>query len=152
DGWNWFLEWFTAGDREVADYLADFVASCFIPVRHETSTILVGSGSNGKSVFANAVSQFVGEENVSAVPLEAFGSRFGLMPTLNKLLNLVGDLNDLDRVQEGSLKSFISQDLITFDRKGISPITVRPTARLLICANRLPRVRDRSDGTWRRFV
>jgi putative DNA primase/helicase len=41
---------------------------------------------------------------------------------------------------------------MTFDRKGISAIEARPTARMMICCNQRPRFSDRSDGVWRRMM
>jgi putative DNA primase/helicase len=77
------------------------------------------------------------------------------MDTIGKLLNVCDDLNSLDdgaKIAEGRLKSFVSGNAIQIDRKGLRPIRVTPTARLLFLTNELPHFRDRSSGVWRRLI
>lgn len=114
--------------------------------------ILEGEGSNGKSVYTAAVTAMLGEENVSAVPLEVFGERFDRTNTIGKLLNAAGDCGELDKVAEGYIKPFTSGDRMFFDRKGIGGITCKPTARLMVACNQRPRFSDRSRGIWRRML
>ena len=113
--------------------------------------ILEGEGSNGKSVYVAAITAMLGEDNVSTVPLEVFGERFARAETLGKLLNAAADCGELDKVAEGYLKPFTSGDRMFFDRKGISGINCRPTARLMVAVNQRPRFSDRSRGIWRRM-
>jgi P4 family phage/plasmid primase-like protien len=94
----------------------------------------------------------LGVDNVSTVPLELFGDKFQLATAIGKLLNAAGDCGDLDKAAEGTLKSFTSGDRMFFDRKGISPVTCVPTARLMLACNTLPRFSDRTDGVWRRML
>lgn len=115
--------------------------------------ILVGEGGNGKSVLCAALEAVLGgADNVSSVSLEAFGERFGLTPTLGRLANVVADLSELDRVAEGHLKKYTSGELMTFDRKGLSPVEARPTARPTLATNIIPRFSDRSEGLNRRAI
>ena len=114
--------------------------------------ILEGEGANGKSVVCDVLRSLLGEANVSAVPLELFGSRFQLAPTIGKLANIVAEMGEMDRVAEGSLKPFVTGDAITIDRKNKDLLTVRPTARLSFATNTRPRFSDRSDGIWRRLI
>jgi putative DNA primase/helicase len=117
-----------------------------------TLLILYGAGTNGKSLVCNVLTELLGPENVSGVPLEAFGSRFGLYPTLGKLANIIPEVGELDRVAEGVLKSFVGGDYATFDRKNRDPIQEQPTARLTVATNNLPRFSDRTEGIWSRIL
>ncbi|MFH1680732.1 MAG: phage/plasmid primase, P4 family [Candidatus Eisenbacteria bacterium] len=114
--------------------------------------IFEGEGANGKSVICYVLRHLIGNQNVSAVPLEVFGMRFQLGPTLGKLANIVPEMGELDRVAEGHLKPFVSGDSMQFDRKNKEPITAVPTARLTFATNTRPRFNDRSEGVWRRLV
>ncbi|MBX9656151.1 hypothetical protein K2Y11_21250 [bacterium] len=114
--------------------------------------VLQGNGNNGKTVIAAANEAMLGSENVSHVGLDVFGIRFGLNPTLGKFLNIVGDTGELDRVAEGVIKQFVGGERLSFDRKNKEPIEALPTARLLICCNDPPRIKDRSDGIYRRMI
>lgn len=111
-----------------------------------------GEGSNGKSVVCAVLEAMLGQENVSHVPLEIFGQRFQLTPTLGKLANISADVGELEKTAEGFLKSYTGGDMMTFDRKGLPPIDATPTARLTIAANNRPRFSDRSSGLWRRMM
>jgi P4 family phage/plasmid primase-like protien len=114
--------------------------------------ILVGEGSNGKTVLLAVLTALLGESNVSSIPLEIFGQRFQLTPALGKLANLVPELGVIDRVAEGFLKAFVAGDRMHFDRKGLPGIDARPTARLVLATNTLPPFADRSGGVWRRLM
>jgi P4 family phage/plasmid primase-like protien len=113
---------------------------------------LVGEGANGKSVVLAGLHAMLGQDNVSTVPLEDFGRRFAMAQTLGKLANISPEVGELDRTAEGTLKAFVSGDRMTFERKGKDPFSARPTARLVLSTNNLPRFADRSDGVWRRFL
>jgi P4 family phage/plasmid primase-like protien len=113
---------------------------------------LVGEGANGKSVVLAGLHAMLGQDNVSTVPLEDFGRRFAMAQTLGKLANISPEVGELDRTAEGTLKAFVSGDRMTFERKGKDPFTARPTARLVLSTNNLPRFADKSDGVWRRLL
>jgi putative DNA primase/helicase len=94
----------------------------------------------------------LGEANVSTVPLEDFGRRFATAQTLGKLVNVCPEVGELDRTAEGTLKAFVAGDRMTFERKGKDAFTARPTARLVLSTNNVPRFSDRSEGVWRRLL
>lgn len=140
-------------DQERIDLLQEWFGYC---LTHDTTQqkamFWEGDGANGKSVAALTLEQVVGPDNTSSVPLEVFGDRFQLTATLGKLVNICGDTGELDKADEGFIKQFTGGDKMYFDRKGISSIETKPTARLLIATNNLPRFSDRSDGIWRRII
>jgi putative DNA primase/helicase len=112
----------------------------------------IGEGANGKSVLLDVLTALLGEENVSQVPLEMFGQRFQLTPTIDKLANICAEVGEISAVAEGVLKQFTAGDRMYFDRKGIPGIERYPTARLILATNNRPRFRDRSMGIWRRIL
>src|SRR5262249_44444554 len=77
---------------------------------------------------------------------------FALWSTLGKMANIASEVGELDRAAEGILKAFTSGDRIFIDRKGIPGIHARPTARLVLATNNLPRFSDRSKALWRRMI
>src|SRR5262245_60211733 len=112
---------------------------------------LVGEGANGKSVVLAGLHAMLGQDNVSTVPLEDFGRRFSMAQTLGKLANVCPEVGELDKTAEGTLKAFVSGDRMTFERKCKDGFSARPTARLVLSTNNLPRFVDRSEGVWRRL-
>src|SRR5262249_2891693 len=114
--------------------------------------VLVGEGRNGKSVLLAGLQALLGADNVSTVPLEDFGRRFAMAQTLGKLANLCAEVGELDKTAEGTLKAFVAGDAMTFERKGKDPFTARPTARLVLSTNNVPRFADKTEGVWRRLL
>lgn len=114
--------------------------------------MLEGSGSNGKSVICSTLTAFLGLRNVSHVPLECFGETFHLSGTVGKLANIVSEIGEVEKANEGTLKSYTSGDRMTFNRKGLPLFEAVPTARLVMATNTLPRFADRSNGVWRRML
>jgi putative DNA primase/helicase len=140
------------GDADRIALLQEFFGYALV---HTTDAqrclILIGEGGNGKSVVLAGLHALLGAENVSTVPLEDFGRRFAMAQTLGKLANIVAEVGELDRTAEGTLKAFVSGDRMSFERKGKDPFTARPTARLVLSTNNLPRFADKSEGVWRRL-
>ena len=141
------------GDRRIA-VLQEFMG--YTLMQHDTTfekfLILHGQGANGKSTILKVWEALLGTDNVSHVALDAIGSQFGMFDMLGKLANIAADMNRMDRVQEGVLKSLTSGERMQFDRKHREPITASPTARLVFATNNLPPITDRSEGVWRRMI
>jgi P4 family phage/plasmid primase-like protien len=111
-----------------------------------------GDGGNGKSAFLAVITALLGFQNCSYVPMEMFGDRFAKTATIGKLVNISSDVGHLERTEEGLLKSFVGGDTIFFDRKNREPLSMVPTAKLLMAWNQRPQISDRSNGVWRRLV
>jgi putative DNA primase/helicase len=151
--WEQFLDEVLEGDTELIHLLQEwFGYVCVADTSMQQFLILEGDGRNGKSVLLDVLMAMLGHDNVSRVPLESFGTRFQLTHTLGKLANIVAEIGELHRTDEGHLKAFVSGDAMYFDRKGIPGVDAIPTARLVFATNNRPRFGDRSDGIWRRVV
>jgi putative DNA primase/helicase len=103
-------------------------------------------------VVLEVLGALLGEDNIAAVPLELFGQRFQLTPTLHKLANIAPETDERARVDLGTLKQFVAGEMMQWDRKGIEQIQARPTARLIVATNNRPAFADRSSGIWRRLL
>ncbi len=151
--WIAFLKRNLEDDQERIALLQEWFGLCLTPdTSRQKFIVLEGEGSNGKSVVCAALEAVLGKENCSHVPLEVFGERFQLTPTIGKLANICSEVGELDKVAEGFLKSFTSGDTMQFDRKHKLPIQSVPTARLVLATNNRPRFSDRSGGLWRRMI
>jgi P4 family phage/plasmid primase-like protien len=151
--WLAFLDRNLEADVERIAILQEFFGYCLVPDTSFHKFLLMhGEGANGKSVICAALRAVLGTDNVSTVPLEVFGERFQLNQTLGKLANICAEVGEIDKIAEGHLKSFISGDPMTFERKFKDPIVASPTARLVLATNTLPRFSDRSGGLWRRMI
>lgn len=149
--WNRFLEEILPEEAARLFLQEWFGYNLVFDTTQHAFVIFEGEGANGKSVVCHALRHLLGPDNVSAVPLEVFGARFQLVPTLGKLANIVPEMGEVDRVAEGYLKPFTAGDPMQIDRKYKDAVLAIPTARLTFATNTRPRLIDRSDGIWRRL-
>jgi P4 family phage/plasmid primase-like protien len=140
------------GDQRIR-VLQEWFGYCLLPDgRFQRFLVLTGEGQNGKGVVARLLRLLLGPGNVASIGMEALGQRFGLAPLLGKLVNISGDLNEIDNVAEGVLKQLTGEDPVTIDRKHLSAIELVPVFKLVFLCNDLPRFRDKSSGVWRRLT
>jgi P4 family phage/plasmid primase-like protien len=151
--WVRALAYWMEEDRERIYFLQEYAGYLlFGGTCAHKMVFLLGEGGNGKSAFLAGLEAMLGGlQNVSHVPLEAFGERFALYPTVGKLANVCADTgDDALRVNEAVLKQYVSGDPMMMDRKNKDQVEALPTARLIFSSNKLPRFRDPTNGLWRR--
>lgn len=111
-----------------------------------------GVGGTGKSTLLEVLTKIVGEEFTSNVLLDQFGNRFIFSNMLGKYLNIGDDNGKNDELQNvGTLKSIITGNRVTIDRKNIKPIEVRIFAKQLFATNILPYIDFTDGGIMRRL-
>lgn len=111
-----------------------------------------GVGGTGKSTFLEVLTKIVGEKFVSNVLLDQFGNRFIFANMLGKYLNIGDDNGKNDELQNvGTLKSIVTGNRVTIDRKNIAPIEVRIFAKQLFATNILPYIDFTDGGIMRRL-
>jgi len=134
-------------DPEVRDFIQEYVGVTLLgDTRYQQTQIWLGGGANGKS----AASEIFGglHAQVAAMDLSNL-TGFSLLPLVDASLVLVEETPN--RIDEQQLKKLVGGSLVQVDRKYLSPISIRPKAKWLILANRLPSVSDQSLGFWRRM-
>lgn len=112
---------------------------------------LLGEGSNGKSVITNLLTQLIGEHHVSTVSLVDFAEQFSLNEMAGKLANIDPDIEKKSMKREGKVKSIISSERLTVQRKYKSANGFKPQVKLWACGNELPESGSNSHGYYRRF-
>lgn len=111
-----------------------------------------GVGGTGKSTLLEVLTKIVGEHFTSNVLLDQFGNRFIFANMLGKYLNIGDDNGKNDELQNvGTLKSIVTGNRVTIDRKNISPIEVRIFAKQLFATNILPYIDFTDGGIMRRL-
>lgn len=151
--WIDYLDYCMDGDQERINLLQEWAGYLLTSTNDlQRFLVLEGDGGNGKTVYFAAMTAMLGEDNVSHVSIENFDGRFELGTTIGKSANISGDAGEIDSVAEGVLKQFTGGDIMQFDRKNQTPISARPTAKLMAAWNSRPRIRDKSMGLWRRML
>lgn len=120
--------------------------------RYEKFPLLVGDGSNGKSVLLNLVRELVGARNTSAVLLDQLDVSSMRARLLGKLVNLSSEVKAGSRFPDDAVKALASGDYLTAAAKYCHPFEFRPCATLWLASNHMPRCHDTSDGVFRRAI
>jgi len=152
--WEAMLEKCLEMDPERIKILQEFAGYLLLPdTSHQKLLCLEGEGANGKSSFLAGLTAIIGKDNCSCLSLEDFADQFAMSDTLGKLANIAADVpKTVDHAMEAVIKRFASGDRVSMNRKGLSRISVSPTARLVMSWNERPYFKDRSQGLWRRII
>jgi putative DNA primase/helicase len=134
--------------------LFEMMAYCLIKdCRFDKAMMLIGQGSNGKTVFIDFMQNMFGNENISNEQLgDISDDKFKSAELYGKTCNLFADIDQADLWKTGKLKMLISGDRMSAQRKHGHPFTFKNFAKMVFSANRFPRVTDQSNGFFRRFI
>jgi len=142
-------EWIPSADSVA--FLQEFVGMCLIPdISFRTAVFLYGTGSNGKSMFLDAVRLLFGDGLVS-IPLHRLTDRFTTAYLQNKLVNICGDIDAKYISETGILKGIITGDVLRAEYKHGKGFDFSPVVRFLFSANSLPPVADKTHGWYSRW-
>jgi len=152
--WLRFLDDVMMGRKDYILLLQQWCGYLFRPdLREQRFLLCTGEGANGKGVFFEVVQALVGEKNCSQVGLSRFNNPFALYETLGKVVNVTNESSHIiEDESENVLKSIVAGDRFTFERKFKDAISARPTAKVMISTNSLPRFNDKTLGVWRRIL
>lgn len=121
--------------------------------RYEKAFMLLGGGSNGKSVLIKLFEEAVGKDNCCNLSLHDLEEdRFARARLFGKTLNTYSD-NKSQRLKEtGNLKTSISGDTVEGQEKFKPRFKFRPRAKLIISTNNPPQTDDRTHAFYRRWL
>ena len=149
-----FLNRVSCGDSTVRANLEEVIGLCMYRSNEiGVCVVLLGSGSNGKSVFLAAVRNAIGVENVSSLDLSMIGKRFQTGLLLGKLANIGDDIAN-GRISGELLsvfKKIVTGERVFADVKGSVGFEFEPYCKLIFSANEMPSLGDSSDGVMRRL-
>lgn len=118
----------------------------------QRAILLVGRGANGKSVFLDAVQEFLGRDNVTNLSLQKLASdRFASARLEGKLANVCADLPSKHLEDASTFKQIVSHDRMSAEHKQRTSFEFRPFCGLVFSANQLPTSSDSSLGYSRRW-
>jgi putative DNA primase/helicase len=152
--WLSFLNDVMQGREDYIFLLQQWCGYLFRPdLREQKFLLCTGEGANGKGTFCEIIQALVGESNCSQVGLSRFNNPFALFETLGKVINVTNESSHIiEDEAENVLKSIVAGDRFTFERKFKDAVSAKPTAKIMIATNSLPRFNDRTIATWRRLL
>ena len=120
--------------------------------RLQKSFILLGDGSNGKSLVLDMIRCFIGENNCSSLALEDLSERFRTAELVGAMANIGDDSGQSLLENTAIFKKLVTGDSIVVERKHETPFKYSNTAKMLFALNNLPPTTDKSDGFFRRCI
>lgn len=137
---------------EVIAQLQEFAGYCLTPsTEFEKCLLLLGPGADGKSTFLKVLRELVGPENCSSISFADLEDQFQRSALFGKLLNISTEVGS-KAIESPYFKAITSGDPISAAFKFQNNFSFCPTTKLAFAANHLPRVRDNSDGFFRRVL
>lgn len=139
--------------KEKVELLFEILAWCLTP-EYKVHKIFVftGKGSNGKTTLLMLYTRFLGKENVSSIPLQAFDTnQYAPSHLYGKFANICADISDKELNRTGMIKMLSGGDRVSVNVKYRDMMSFTNNAKFIFSANVLPAIRyDDTDAIWRR--
>jgi putative DNA primase/helicase len=113
--------------------------------------ILLGEGSNGKTVFLNNLLRFFGADNHTSVPIESLADTGERIKLLDKMVNVVDEMPDNFVRQVNLLKNVTGGGMMSGKLLYKDSINFRSYAKFIFSSNKYAIFLDNTEGTWRRI-
>ena len=148
-----YLDEVTCGDDELKCILQEFSGYCLSnSTAAEKAGVLLGTGCNGKSVYAGILQLILGKGNYANSTLSSLNSTFGLEPLVNARVCIATE-NDAGKINTSTFKALISGDSVEINRKYKKAFTVRLSTKLVMIFNELPKSNDDlTHGFFRKLL
>jgi putative DNA primase/helicase len=146
-----FLDEVFMGETEKIDIVQEAVGYAFHKSMPTPSVFfLVGSGSNGKSVFINTIANLIGHENTSNISFNSLSDEYYILELFQKMLNISGE-TPVKNLKTDTFKSVTGGDWVTGRTLYKQPMKFRPFAKHFLAMNKRPVIQDTSHGMLRRI-
>jgi len=149
-----FLDEITDGNKDTQTLLKEFGGYCLsgdVYWAHKT-LLLVGEGSNGKSVYMELLGALAGEDNYTAQPLQNFNNPVNCHALVNKLFSYSEETNIHAFKDSSIVKAITAGGKITVKRLYEQPFEYANKAKIIMSCNKLPYNIDDSHGMFRRLI
>lgn len=143
-------------DKEIRALLEECIGYCFFRQNEASKAfMLTGLGSNGKSTYLDMVKNVLGRQNYVALDIDEMAEKFSTATLAGKLADIADDISDefLQGKAVAQFKKIVSGNDIKAENKGQDVFFFRPTVKLLMSANEIPRFRNKGfDAIKRRLI
>ena len=147
-----YLDEVFLGDKETISFIQEAVGYAFhksIPM--PAIFFLIGSGSNGKSVFINTLTNLIGEENTCSISLNSLSNEYYLLNLFGKMINISSETPHNKQINTDMIKAVVAGDWVTGRSPYKQPMKFRPYAKHYLAMNETPAIKDNSHGMLRRI-
>ena len=156
DGWtpSQWLNDLACGNNQIKLLLLQVIADAVNGNYSRRKAILLyGNGSNGKGTFQALIENIVGLQNCANLKINQFSERFALSQLIGKTVVIGDDLGAGIYIDDsGAFNSVITNDAVLIEFKGQQMFSTRLYCTVIQSTNEMPKMRNRSDGTYRRLI
>lgn len=117
----------------------------------QKALLLIGGGSNGKSMFIGILQRILGSENVAGLDFADMTNNFARGAWQHAYINVICDVTSGIQ-NSGVFKSSFGNDIIDTDIKHGERVKFIPTFKHIVACNTLPKSSDLTFGFLRRFI
>lgn len=150
--WEKFLSDVFFGKQDVINFVKQAVGYSFLKdIPTAALFLLIGEGSNGKSVFINTTTNLFGEENVANVNLHQMSDEYYIQDLFGKMVNLSAESSYKKRIDTEIIKAAVAGDWISGRLPYKPPSKFKPYAKHFLSINKIPKNDDLSYG-WERRI
>ena len=143
----------SCGDAAIRALIEEMIGYCFYRSNaYKKSFLLAGGGDNGKSTLLHAIKAVLGEENIASLDLKELGDRFKTAEMFGKLANIGDDIGDEFIGNPSIFKKVVSGDRVNVERKGRDPFEFNPYVKILLSANDIPQIKDKTGAVLSRLI
>lgn len=140
------------GDKETIDFIQESIGYAFYKsIPKPAIFFLIGSGSNGKSVFIDTITNLFGEENASSISLNSLANEYYILELFGKMINISSETPHKKQINTDKVKAAVAGDWITGREPYKQPKKFKPFAKHYLAMNEIPLIDDSSHGMWRRL-
>ena len=147
------------GNDELKEYMWQYMSSLLFGTNENQSlNIFIGTGANGKSILIDLLSKVLGKYK-GTVPISLITQKRGnIGGTSSEIYQLIGTRFAVmqepsmdDEINAGIVKELTGKDPIMCRELFQTSTVFMPQFKLALATNRLPKIKDRDDGIWRRM-
>lgn len=151
-----FLDEVTCGDRQIQQVLLEYMGyslSGIDPSIGQKALILVGGGSNGKSVFMDVLKYLAGKGNYATLSMGNEISKLENRYQLDgKLFNISEETPTNAMVDSTVFKALVTGGEVQARKLYCDAYSMKNNAKIIMACNELPSTRDLSHGMFRRLL
>ena len=149
---NQYMQGLFPDNKDVIPLLQELLGSCLHKdIIEPIFIILLGDGSNGKTVFLNNLLRLFGPDNYTSVPIESLTDPGERIKLLDKMVNVVDEMPDNFVRQVNLLKNVTGGGMMSGKHLYQDSITFRSYAKFIFSSNKPAIFLDNTFGMWRRI-
>jgi putative DNA primase/helicase len=119
----------------------------------EIAFVFIGDGRNGKGKTLEVLKRMLGVENCVSLTLNQLEQdQYSEALLFNKLVNLAGDIGKQLLRDTDKFKRLLGRDLVTANRKFLTPISFTNYSKLIFACNELSPTLDTTPGFFSKWL